>query len=123
MVHNIYADDYWFSLCNNDFEFDGWFTSIDKIKQYNYETLDNGDIKVIYDDITYIFKVSKQLGENNYYVSNISANKNLFNLEYEKAKEILDLLYVEENYSNYLITIELNENSYNVKLEERTING
>ena len=43
-------------------------------------------IPCIYDDITYIFKVSKQLGENNYYNAQIFGD---FGTSYETVDDVM----------------------------------
>lgn len=119
-VYDIYIYNYLFN--NNDFEFIS-FTQLDKIKTYDYLELDNGDILVEHLDINYLFKVSEQLGGNNYYLANISANKKLFDLDYDKAIDVLKLLYGNDTFETYLVTVKLNDNSFEIILKERTING
>lgn len=119
-VYDIYIYNYLFN--NNDFEFKS-FTQLDKIKTYDYLELDNGDILVEHLDINYLFKVSEQLGGNNYYLANISANKKLFDLDYDKALDVLKLLYGNDTFETYLVTVKLSDNSFEIILKERTKNG
>ena len=48
---------------------------------------------------------------------------NLFDLDYDKALDVLKLLYGNDTFETYLVTVKLSDNSFEIILKERTING
>ena len=117
-VYDIYITEY---LLDNDyFTFGSLFYTLDELKNYEYQLVDE-EIIIVDNDITYTFGKSIQLMDS-YYLKEVKANKPLFN-DYQKSKEALDILYGSSDYNKYLVSVELNENSFVIKLAERTIAG
>lgn len=96
--------------------------SLQLLEDYGCTKKDDGDIVVVKDDITYLYKKSEQL-KDRYYLANVKGQKLFENLSYQETIDILKILYGSEDFNKYLISININENSFEIDLKEEALNG
>lgn len=107
---------------NNDFEFTGGYYSIGKIKGYKVVKESNSFITIEHNNIKYSFRYEQYFDNPRLYT--IESSEKLFNVNYEKAYEILSILYNNDSlFKNDLITIELTKEGYKITFPTYPIYG
>ena len=117
-VYSDYIIEY--ILSNENLAFNNSFYTFEELEGYEYELIDD-EIIIIDKNITYTFTKSYQLSQC-YYLKEIKSNKVLFD-NLEKATNALKILYGNDNYESYNITVELKDNGYIIKLAEHFLAG
>ena len=100
---------------NNDFEYEP--TCYDLLELDDYETIENGDLVIKKDDVTYFFTKSKYF-DKKVFLSKIISNHKLFDSSLEEIKRKLMILYGSDDYTSHSISIVLEEDGFIINLKE-----
>lgn len=108
---------------NNQYNFEIGYTSLEILETYNIVERNDDYLVIDHDNVLYTF-IFENGDKTNLRLYAIGANNKLFNKEYQESKNILSILYNNENeFENDYISVQLDENSYKIVFETFPIFG